>query len=75
MQDNTRISSNDTLSVIMAVAEAIRDLGEVPSGHLYARMMGHMNLATYDAIIQTLTRAKLVTQKNHLLVWNGPKES
>ncbi len=57
-----------------AVAEAIRDLGSVPSGHLYARLMGHMSLETYNKIITILKNAKLVEESNHLLTWVGPKE-
>jgi len=54
-----------------AIAEAVRDLGEVPSGHLYAQVMGHMDLQTYERIVTTLVNAKLVTSTNHLLKWVG----
>lgn len=61
------------LALIRIVADAIRNLGEVPSGHLYARMMGHMSLATYTSIITNLKRAKLVKESAHLLTWIGPR--
>jgi hypothetical protein len=32
------------LATVVAVGEAIKALGKVPSGHLYARLMGHMSL-------------------------------
>jgi len=57
-----------------AVGEAIRDLGSVPSGHLYARLMGHMDLDTYNKLIGLLKQANLVEESNHLLTWVGPKE-
>jgi hypothetical protein len=63
------------LQVILAVAEAIRDLGEVPSGHLYARLMGHMTIGTYEGIIGALQGSGLVTEENHLLTWAGPKKA
>ena len=62
------------VEIIMAVAEAIRSLGSVPSGHLYARVMPFMNLDAYTRVIETLKRAGLVTEKNHLLTWVGLKE-
>ena len=34
---------------VIAIADAIRDFGRVPSGHLYARVMAHMSFETYDA--------------------------
>lgn len=56
-----------------AVAEAIRDLGSVPSGHLYARLMGRMGLETYQAIIKALVDGGLVQQDaSYLLHWIGP---
>jgi hypothetical protein len=60
------------IRIAAAVAEAIRDLGSVPSGHLYARLMGHMDLDTYNKVIGVLKQAKLVEEKNHLLTWVGP---
>ena len=29
------------LDALRAVADAIRDAGEIPAGHLYAALMGH----------------------------------
>lgn len=61
------------LQMAAAVAAAIQALGEVPSGHLYARLMGHMSLQSYESIVRSLKGAKLVEEKNHLLCWTGPK--
>ncbi len=58
---------------VMAVAMAIRELGEIPSGHLYARLMGQMDLECYNNIISILKHGKLVEEKHHLLTWVGPK--
>ena len=58
---------------VAAVAEAIRELGSVPNGHLYASVMGHLSLEQYDRIIELLKRAELVAEQNHELRWVGPK--
>ena len=62
------------LEIVAAVGSAIHDLGQVPSGHLYARLMDRLTLAQYESIISTLIRAKMVKRDgNHLLTWCGPK--
>ncbi len=62
-----------SLEVIAAVAEAIRELGEVPSGKLYSILMGSgISLSSYTNIIATLKRAELVSESAHVLRWVGP---
>lgn len=61
------------VKLAMAVGDAIRDLGEVPAGHLYARVMGYMSLRSFDALIDILVKAGLVRRSSHLLIWVGPK--
>jgi hypothetical protein len=64
---------NAVLNIIAAVAEAIQALKEVPSGHLYAHLMGQMSLDTYQEIIVILKGRKLVHEEpSHLLKWIGP---
>ena len=58
---------------VQAIAEVIRSLGAVPSGHLYARLMDKLTLEQYTALIDLLKRMGLVTEKNHLLRWVEPK--
>lgn len=62
-----------TIQIVAAVGQAIADLGSVPSGHLYAHMMGHMDLESFNNVIGMLKKAKLVEESNHLLTWVGPK--
>ncbi len=60
----------------LAIAECIRTLGPIPSGHLYARLMGYMSLETYEALIGILIEAgKIRRHRNHLLEWVGPKRT
>lgn len=62
------------LAIILAISEAIRELGQVPAGELYAVMMAKgMTLAQFEAIIGQLEGAKLVRRESsHLLTWIGP---
>lgn len=61
------------IAMTRALAEAIRDLKEVPAGHLYAQVMGHLSLETFESIIGILVGAGLVTRAgSHMLTWTGP---
>jgi hypothetical protein len=61
--------------ILRAVADTIRELGEVPSSHLYARLTGTLSLQEYQQVITTLKNAGLVAESDahlHLLRWTGP---
>ena len=68
----TQQETEIALKILRAVAEAIRELGNVPSGHLYARLMDKLTLDQYNKVINCLVKAKMVTNSNHLLTWVGP---
>lgn len=57
--------------VVDLVAEAIKELGEVPSGHLYAALSGNLTLNVYQGIIARLVKRGDVKISNHLLTWIG----
>lgn len=62
------------LQLVSAIADCIMELGEVPSGHLYANVMGKIDLETYQGVIDILVLAKLITvSPSHLIKWNGAK--
>lgn len=63
------------LGIIQAVAEAIRELGSVPSGELYAQLMGNLTLEQYNQIIAVLVRSGVVKLSGHVLTWNGSRVS
>lgn len=65
------MSTSIQASAAIAIAEAIRELKEVPSGHLYARVNQHMTLDAYFGIISALKSAGLVKEQNSLLTWVG----
>lgn len=60
------------LNSIRAVADAIKELGEVPSGSLYANLMSVLTFSEYEKIIGILTRSGLVAKRDNLLVWKQP---
>ena len=60
------------LKIAVAVGDTIRELGSVPSGELYSRVMGHMDVHSFEKIITALVGAGLVRQHNFLLTWIGP---
>ena len=69
----TKDQVHATIAALQAVAEAIRELKQVPSGHLYAQLMSHFDVATYQRIIDTLKGAGVVREESHMLIWQGPK--
>jgi len=68
---NEKVSA--AVRAVAAIAEAIRELGQVPAGHLYAKLMGSMSLDQFEKIISILVKAGLVKRDaSHLLHWVGP---
>jgi hypothetical protein len=68
---NTQLATavNQAVEVSRAIAETIRDIGEIPSGTLYAIVMSHLTLSEYESIIEALVTAGLVTNHGYLLQW------
>lgn len=74
-KSETRHQLEAAIQALKALAEIIRHAGEVPSGELYARLMGKLTLEDYTRLIRTLKRTGLVTETpGHLLRWVGPKD-
>ena len=71
MTTMTKEQIKAALELIVAIGDVIRELKEVPSGHLYARVMNNLTLEQYESIINQLIRAKLVRKSNHVLYWIG----
>ena len=71
-KDMTQAQVNAAKQLALAIRDAIRDLKEVPSGHLYARVMHIVPLEMYESIISALVHTNLVERTNgHLLRWKG----
>lgn len=60
------------LQMAKAVADTIRELNEVPSGTLYAQLVGTFSIQQYDQLIGLLKRTGLIEETgSHLLRWVG----
>ena len=66
----TKEQIGSALNVLMAVADAIREAKQIPSGHLYAVLMGKIDMQGYTAIIRTLCNSGVIRQDGQMLVWN-----
>jgi hypothetical protein len=62
------------LQVIKAVADTIKEMGTIPSGHVYAAFMSAgISLEAYESIINRLVQEGFVRRDpHHLLTWVGP---
>lgn len=58
------------IQMIKAVADAIKELGKIPSGHLYARLMPYLDLPSYEKIIGILERSGVIRKTSDVLYWN-----
>ncbi len=61
-----------TKALTLILCEAIRTANRIPSGTLYANLVGKLDLAGYEAIIQTIKNAGLIREQAHELIWIGP---
>ena len=60
------------LLIIRTVADAIREAGSIPSGHLYAMLMTYgCSLSQYESIIGILVESGRVEKRGDLLVWSN----
>lgn len=59
------------VKLIASVAETIRLAERVPSGTLYAGLMGVLTLQQYNSVIAVLKNAGLVREQNYELIWIG----
>jgi hypothetical protein len=60
------------VEIMKAVASAIKGLGTIPSGHLYAQLMGRMSLDSYEKMLSALQRMGIVSiDGNHLVTYIG----
>jgi hypothetical protein len=69
----TNAQVSRAFAVCAAVAEAIREAGELPSGQLYAILMSQVDLSGYESMIRTLKGTGLVEERANVLRWIGPK--
>lgn len=58
--------------MLEALSEAIKSLGNVPAGELYAHVMHAINHEEFESSISMLVRLKFVSRSNNMLTWCGP---
>ena len=71
MTTMTTEQAHKLIEFMGAIASLIKEVKEIPSGHLYAQLMGKMSLDQYQNMIATLQKAGLVSLKNDLLTYIG----
>jgi len=60
------------VEIMKAVASAVKELGSIPSGHLYARLMGKMSLDSYEKMTACMQRMGIIRiEGNHLITYTG----
>ena len=74
MNEIQREQAIAAIEMIVAVGDLIRSSKQIPSGELYALLMGKLNHDNYETIITTLVGAGVVRRENnHMLTWIGPE--
>lgn len=66
----TRAQLSAYLDGIKALADMVKVKGSIPSGHLYAMVMGHIDLSCYENMIGVLIRADVIRKTGDVLTWN-----
>ena len=74
MATPTKQQLDAALTALFAVADTVRDLGSVPSGELYSKLMHVTSLQGYERMLDTLKGANLITVENHVIRWVGPNQ-
>lgn len=68
-------TKQDAVTQVLGIlAEAIKDLGSIPNGHLYAMVMSKLSFESYTGCISILKRQNLISESHHLLTWVGPAD-
>lgn len=74
MTEHRKQQLHDAFEIVKTIAETIRELREIPSGHLYAMLMPQLELHEYEQVIGILKNAGLITvTPAHLLQWQEPQ--
>jgi hypothetical protein len=63
------------LNILKALASAVKELGEVPNGHLYQSVMSVMDIHAYNKAIDLLVRSTVILKQGDLLKWNTANDT
>lgn len=68
----TKQEIRSAIRITQALGHTIRELGSIPSGQLYAQVMGRLTLPEYNAAIGVLVHADVITRgADNVLTWKG----
>lgn len=56
---------------MIALGDAIHQLGQIPEGHLYARAMGQMTLLEFKLAIGLMIKERIIKREHDVLHWIG----
>ncbi len=74
--ETTKAQVNAAMQIVLAIADTIKEVKEVPSGHLYARLMGKLTLEDYNGIIRLLINSGVISlDGNHVIRWEADDKS
>jgi hypothetical protein len=69
------MTRDERIKIATIAAAIVRDMHEVPAGHLYAALMPHgVDIEDFQTILAVLEHAKLIKQRSYLLKWIGPEQ-
>ena len=69
VEEITETVASRVIPILNMVQEMIASMpnGEMPSGHLYAMLMGYMDLSTYNSMIELMIKSGGITKSGHML--------
>ena len=59
------------IEFLKELMDTLQEVGRIPNGHLYAQLMPHISLQTYESIIDGMKANKLIEVNNHEIIWIG----
>lgn len=59
------------INAVEAIRVALKELGTVPSGVFYTRVMQHLSIDNYNRVLDLLVQAKQITVTNHVITYVG----
>lgn len=72
----SNVQVKSLVDMVFIIAESIRRLKTIPSVYIYVNLMRHIDLDTYESIINMLIWIKLIKRHpSDLLEWIGPSDS
>lgn len=54
-------------NVVYAILSTVKEVGEAPSGHIYAAILDKVSYNQYSGIISGLVQAKLIKVSGHVI--------